>query len=279
MAASKRCTVSAVLLTILAVGGAVSAASAPRPFFPEKVRRHWTGYDPMIVGGDVIDIKQAPYQLSLQMYDSHICGASIISKTFVLTAGHCAAAGITPSNGKVRAGTTTREQGGVVYDLVRVTTNPKYDSSTVDFDVAVLEIAGSFELDETRAIVALPAAGEPEPAGSFLTVSGWGRTHEGYGGGALNLRAVRLVGLSSAACRLVYGGGLTERMLCAARSGADSCQGDSGGPLVHRDAAGNAKLVGVVSWGYGCARKGVPGIYSRVSHPDLRAFIQKVSGV
>lgn len=99
------------------------------------------------------------------------------------------------------------------------------------------------------------------------------------GSGSLTLRAVDLVGLTHRACRLVYGKSLTERMMCAGRSGRDSCQGDSGGPLVLRDAENVPTLVGVVSWGNGCARKGVPGIYARVSDPDLRAFVQSVSGV
>ncbi len=69
---------------------------------------------------------------------------------------------------------------------------------------------------------------------------------------------------ASARCREMLGGAFhTGGALCAGRpeGGVDTCSGDSGGPL--RDATG--LVVGITSWGVGCGRPGLPGIYTRIS--------------
>lgn len=48
----------------------------------------------------------------------------------------------------------------------------------------------------------------------------------------------------------------------------DACQGDSGGPLIQRGDSSNGSqdtIVGIVSWGIGCASPIFPGVYSRTS--------------
>jgi trypsin len=63
-------------------------------------------------------------------------------------------------------------------------------------------------------------------------------------------------------------------MICAGvpGGGKDACQGDSGGPLVV-----DGQLVGIVSWGVGCAEADFPGVYSNVA--TLRRFVTEETGV
>ncbi|NBU64481.1 MAG: serine protease, partial [Chloroflexia bacterium] len=86
------------------------------------------------------------------------------------------------------------------------------------------------------------------------------------------LRKVTVPIVSNTTCNTNYGGGITARMVCAGlpTGGVDSCQGDSGGPLFVNDAS-TPKLIGVVSWGEGCAVAGKPGVYANVQ--AMRSWI------
>lgn len=98
-----------------------------------------------------------------------------------------------------------------------------------------------------------------------LTTAGWGRTSEG-GSSSDALLKVEVPFVSANKCSASYPNQITDRMICAGfdEGGKDSCQGDSGGPLVKGNGSSRV-LVGVVSWGEGCARPGKYGVYSKVS--------------
>ena len=93
---------------------------------------------------------------------------------------------------------------------------------------------------------------------------GHGTTSSG-GAASNNLLRVEVSYVTTSECTSTYSydnGDITGNMMCATDGGKDSCQGDSGGPLY--DEVANT-LVGIVSWGIGCADPSFPGVYSRVS--------------
>merc|ERR1712098_410095 len=106
-------------------------------------------------------------------------------------------------------------------------------------------------------------AGEEYDAGTMCTVTGWGTTTEGGSLGRV-LQKVDVPVVSDADCRDAYGvNDVYDSMICAGlpQGGKDSCQGDSGGPFM----CGNQPS-GIVSWGYGCAEPGYPGVYTQTSY-------------
>ena len=131
-------------------------------------------------------------------------------------------------------------------------------------DIALLQTSTKLSLGSTNAqAVPLAADGSDQSAGQ-LVISGWGDLREGAQTGTTTLNVVAVPMISRALCASQYKGvfDINDNMICAgtAEGGKDSCQGDSGGPAVL-----DGKLVGVVSFGYGCARPNNPGVYARVS--------------
>jgi trypsin len=119
-------------------------------------------------------------------------------------------------------------------------------------------------LGQTQAqAVSLPAQGSAPSAGALAMASGWGATAEG-GQLSATPQSVKVPIVSRASAQSAYGtSAITTNMIAAGypEGGKDACQGDSGGPLVI-----NGVLVGLTSWGNGCARPGYPGIYTRVGN-------------
>jgi trypsin len=213
-------------------------------------------FGPAIVGGQQADIEQFPFTASVRIYDQHICGGSILSSTTVLTAAHCVY-GMDWSQYSVRVG-NSYHASGTSYRVSEVRMNHYYNPDTLDSDVAILKLAGPLAFSSRVQPISL--ARTAIPVGSTAWVSGWGALSEG-GQSPSSLRAVDVAILSATNCNSAYGTGvITPKMICAQTPGHDSCQGDSGGPLVVGD-----RQVGIVSWGYGCARPAYPGVYADVA--------------
>merc|ERR1712179_37383 len=99
-----------------------------------------------------------------------------------------------------------------------------------------------------------------------LTISGWGMKYEGSGVAATTLQVAAVPIISKDKCSApgVYPS-LTASMFCAGKletGGVDGCQGDSGGPAVKK-VGDEFTILGVVSWGIGCARPYKPGVYTK----------------
>uniref|UniRef100_A0A673UGJ4 Transmembrane protease serine 5 n=1 Tax=Suricata suricatta TaxID=37032 RepID=A0A673UGJ4_SURSU len=174
------------------------------------------------------------------------------------------------SSWRVRAGLVSHSAVGPHQEAAveRIIPHPLYSTQNHDYDIALLQLRTPLNFSDTVGAVCLPAEEQHFPRGSQCWVSGWGHTHPSHAHNSDTLRdtAVPLLGTRLCNSSCMYGGALTPRMLCAGHADgrADACQGDSGGPLVCRD-GGTWHLVGVVSWGRGCAEPHHPGVYAKVS--------------
>ncbi|XP_016519517.1 transmembrane protease serine 6 isoform X2 [Poecilia formosa] len=235
-----------------------------------------------IVGGSDALEGEWPWQTSLQVRGTHICGGALISSQWVASAAHCFYddSVYSPSVWTVYLGKLLLNRSSSIEEVARVQQihlHQYYDSESHDYDLALLKLdrpAYALLTGHARPACLPPPTHQLEP-GLLCWVTGWGAQREG--GGANNVLQkvdVRLV--SEEACVRSYGYLVTPRMLCAGyRSGGkDACQGDSGGPLVCQEPSGRWFLAGVVSWGKGCGRPDYYGVYTRITR--LTNWIKQV---
>jgi trypsin len=167
-----------------------------------------------IVGGFEISIEKAPYQISLQEGGSHTCGGSIIGEKFVLTAGHCVS-GIRATSLKVRVGSTKSDSGGELIEVKKIIQHPKYDSHTIDYDFALLELQHRIKLNEKKRIVQLIGKDEVVEDGTVCRISGWGTT-QNPSESNINLKMAKIFIFAREKCERAHGQeSITPQMICA----------------------------------------------------------------
>nr|CAD7404729.1 unnamed protein product [Timema cristinae] len=144
-----------------------------------------------------------------------------------------------------------------------------HESFTSDYlhdtdDIGLVKLKEPIVWDETIQPICLPKPGS-DYRGKLGMVTGWGRTAQN-GNPARYLRRAGVKIVHEDRCKnTTIGDHIRETMLCAYEYNTDACQGDSGGPLGYETKTGMVEQIGVVSWGIGCARPGIPGIYTKLT--------------
>eukprot|EP00092_Neocalanus_flemingeri_P011794 GFUD01012717.1.p1 GENE.GFUD01012717.1~~GFUD01012717.1.p1 ORF type:complete len:322 (+),score=80.03 GFUD01012717.1:117-1082(+) len=238
-----------------------------------------------IVGGQETEMNEYPWQVGLVSAGwgtSVWCGATLISDQWIMTAAHCtddsSAEDIEVLVGEHNYDTDT-ETTALRLAISEIVQHEDYDSSTTDVDFSLLKLETPIDFTAYPHIrpACLPENDDNDYAGYPAIVSGWGTTS--FGGELSSyLQYVEVNVLSNPECSDSYGSSITEQMLCAnvEGGGKDACQGDSGGPLVSRN-PDLYELIGVVSWGAGCAEADYPGVYARMSK-QLAWVAEKTAG-
>uniref|UniRef100_A0AAG5DCZ3 Peptidase S1 domain-containing protein n=1 Tax=Anopheles atroparvus TaxID=41427 RepID=A0AAG5DCZ3_ANOAO len=248
----------------------VSQNAVSRPTSPNR----------RVVNGQEASPGQFPYQVALLgefNLGIGLCGASVITQNYVLTAAHCVHSG-TSSNTPIVGGVAIMgahnrieeepSQQRITFTSSGIIGHPGYDLFTVRHDIAVVRLDEPIQYTDRIQPIRLPARSDTRLFAGFIgTVSGFGiyDTANPRLSDVLNYAANPV--MTNADCLAQWSPELIEdQNIChSGDGGRAACNSDSGGPLTVQD--NGSLLVGVVSFGSatGCD-SGIPTVYMRVSY-------------
>lgn len=222
---------------------------------------------------------QFPHQVSLLTPGGGVCGASLISANWVLSAAHCTAG----TQHTLRFGTIQRVEGGIAQVSFLRINHVGFNPVTLNNDVSLLSVPTPLTFTPALQSIRLPTAGQVGTTwtGVQATLAGWGGGGPGIGVQAL-LRWVHMRPIPNAECAAMYGTAtVVDHVICArgytTPANQGGCGGDSGGPLSVLE-GGIPTQIGVVAFAAaaGC-HLGHPTGFMRTGH--FTTWVNQQTGI
>ncbi|XP_077009058.1 serine protease 52-like isoform X3 [Tamandua tetradactyla] len=225
-----------------------------------------------IVGGVPTDIREFPWQVAILEKGKHLCGGSILSDWWILSASHCFSDRNASDLEIVHGEDNLNIMNLTKVKVDKLIIHPQYNPWLLDNDIALLLLKYPLIFDVKKAPICLSEVANIR-RWKNCWVTGWGITVPMHTKSPV-LRKADLTLIKWKKCSH-YVLLLTKNMLCAWNTEGlkDACQGDSGGPLVCQKKENKTVWyqLGIVSWGMGCGRQNKPGVYTKV--PNYLSWI------
>ncbi|XP_029472233.1 acrosin-like [Rhinatrema bivittatum] len=243
-----------------------------RPLFDEEKSSHTVGW---------IDAQPGtwPWLVSIQKPSvneyTHLCGGSLLNDEWVVTASHCFKGEESKVYSfRIVAGTNQLSDLGLqtqIRKIKHLIMHEEYKPETEKNDIALLEMDQPVVFNDYTQPACFPDRSTDVSGMDLCYTSGWGvmKEESNVPVDILQEEKVEMISVELCNSSYWYGGAIGAYNLCAGyeRGGIDTCQGDSSGPLMCKEKTSSLFFViGVTSWGRGCAEAQNPGVYSSTQY-------------